>query len=141
MNKRFFLTLFAYFVATMATAFPWHMILFHEKYVAMGAFTRGQPIMPLGMLAIILQAIVFAYFFPIYYRHVGGGNPIALGIRFSLILGILVWTVMVFATAAKFTIEPVSDFILLGTAFQLLQFVAVGIAIGLTHRSAIKAID
>ena len=97
--------------------------------------------MPLGMLAIILQAIVFAYFFPIYYRHVGGGNPIALGIRFSLILGILVWTVMVFATAAKFTIEPVSDFILLGTAFQLLQFVAVGIAIGLTHRSAIKAID
>lgn len=133
MNKNFLLSVVAYFVVTMATAFPWHMLLFHEKYVAMGAFTRGQPIMPFGMLAIVLQAIVFAYFYPLYYQHRGGGNPLLRGVQFGLFLGMTVWTVMVFATAAKFKIEPVADFVFLGTAFQIIQFTGVGAAIGLIH--------
>ncbi len=48
-------------------------------------------------------------------------------------MGLTVWTVMVLATAAKFKIEPVIDFVLLGTAFQLLQFVLVGTVIGLIY--------
>ena len=133
MKREFFLSVVAYFVLTMLTAYPWHILLFHEKYVAMGAFTRGEPIMQFGMLAVILQGIVLAYFYPLFYRHVGGGNPIVRGIQFSLFMGLMVWTVMVFATAAKFKIEPVFDFILLGTVFQLIQFVVVGIGIGLVY--------
>lgn len=130
MNKRFFLSIGVYFVLTMATAYPWHMVFFHDKYMAMGAFTRGEPIMPFGMLAVLLQAIVFAYFYPLFYRHVGGGNPILRGIQFALFLGMTVWTVMVFATAAKFAIEPVGHFVLLGTLFQVIQFTVVGAGIG-----------
>ena len=133
MNRKFVLAIVAYFVVTMATAYPWHMLLFHDKYVAMGAFTRGEPIMLFGITAIVLQAIVFAYFYPLFYRHVGGGNPIARGIQFGLFMGMTGWTVMVFATAAKFRIEPVTDFVLLGTAFQFIQFLFVGAAIGLVY--------
>lgn len=133
MSKKFLLSIVAYFILTMATAYPWHMVFFHEKYVAMGAFTRGQPIMPFGMLAIVLQAIVFAYFYPLFYKHVGGGSPILRGIQFGLFLGITVWTVMVFATAAKFAIEPIFDFVLLGTLFQFIQFTLVGGAIGMIY--------
>lgn len=86
--------------------------------------------MPFGMFAVIVQAIVFAYFYPLYYRHRDGGPPLIRGIQFSLFLGTTVWTVMVFATAAKFKITPVSHFIVFGTAFQLLQFTLVGAAIG-----------
>jgi hypothetical protein len=131
MNKTFFLSVAAYFVITMAVAYPWHMLLFHEKYVAMGAFTRGEPIMAFGILAIILQGIVFAYFYPLFYRHVGGGVPVFRGIQFGLFLGLTIWTVMVFATAAKFAIEPVIDFVILGTVFQFIQFSLTGGAIGL----------
>ncbi|MDA0350400.1 MAG: hypothetical protein O3C43_23585 [Verrucomicrobia bacterium] len=131
MNKKFFLSVAAYFVITMAVAYPWHMLLFHEKYVAMGAFTRGEPIMAFGILAIILQGIVFAYFYPLFYRHVGGGAPVFRGIQFGLFLGLTIWTVMVFATAAKFAIEPVIDFVILGTVFQFIQFSLTGGAIGL----------
>ena len=49
-------------------------------------------------------------------------------------MGLTVYTVMVFATAAKFEIEPVSDFILYGTAFQFLQFLLVGVVLGWIHR-------
>ncbi len=134
MKKAFILSVIGYFVATMGVAYPWHLVLFHEKYMAMGAFTRGTPIMPFGILAIILQGIVFAYFYPIFYKHKGGGNPIFRGLQFSLFMGLNVWTVMVFATVAKFKIEPVLDFVLYGTAFQIIQFVLVGIVIGLLNR-------
>ena len=133
MNKKFLFAVVAYFVVTMATAYPWHILLFHEKYVVMGALTRGEPIMPFGMTAVVLQAVVFAWFYPLFYRHVGGGSPVIRGIQFGLFLGITVWSVMVFATAAKFAIEPVMDFVLLGTAFQFIQFTLVGAAIGLVY--------
>ena len=133
MKRNFALSVLAYFAVTMAVAYPWHMLLFHEKYLAMGAFTRGEPIMPFGVLAIILQGAVFAYFYPLFYKHKGGGSPVQRGVQFSLFLGLTVYAVMVFATAAKFKIEPVFDFVLLGTGFQLLQFSLVGVAIGLIH--------
>ena len=133
MNKKFLQAVMAYFVVTMAVAYPWHVMLFHEKYQAMGAMTRAQPIMPFGMAAVLVQAIVFAYFYPLYrQRHTGG--PVRTGIQFGLFLGITVWSVMVLATTAKFEIEPVLDFVVLGTVFQLIQFVLVGAAIGLVYR-------
>lgn len=131
--KTFFLSVLGYFISTMLTAYPWHILLFHEKYVAMGAMTRGYPIMSFGMLAVLLQGVVFAYFYPLFYKHKGGGHPIFRGIQFSIFMGINVWTVMVFATAAKFQIEPVIDFVAYGTVFQVLQYVFVGAVIGGIH--------
>ena len=119
-----------YFVATMIVAVVWHLVLFHDKYVQMGAMTRIDPIMPFGMAAVVIQGLVFAYFYPLFYRHKGGGHPISRGIQFSLLLGLNVWTVMVLATVAKFDIAPIFDFVALGTAFQILQFVVVGAVIG-----------
>lgn len=133
MNKKFFYSIIGFFVGTMGTAYPWHIFLFHEKYLAFGAMTRGQPIMHFGILAVLLQGIVFAYFYPLYYRHKNGGHPIFRGIQFSLFLGITVWSVMVFSTVAKFQIEPVLDFVLYGTTFQVIQFTVVGAIIGLIN--------
>ncbi len=138
--KRFALATLGYFVATMIVAVTWHLGLFHEKYVAMGALTRAAPIMPLGMFAVFAQGLVFAYIYPIYYRYRGGGAPLRVGIQCSLLLGVLVWTVMVFATAAKFAIEPVADFLVLGTFFQVIQYVAVGAVIGAIYgRSPLRS--
>ena len=132
-KKRFFLSIGAYFVIGMIVAVVWHLVLFHEKYQAIGAFTRSEPIMAFGIIAMLLQGAVFGYFYPLFYRHVGGGSPIIRGMQFALFLGVTVWSVMVFATAAKFTIEPVLDFVLLGTAFQAIQYTVTGAAIGLIH--------
>ena len=133
MTKKFMLAVIGYVVASFALAAPWHLIWFHDKYVAMGAFTRGEPIMPFGVLAMILQGVVFAYFYPLFYKHKGGGHPAYRGIQFSLFMGLTVWTVMVLATAAKFNIEPVTDFVIYGTVFQILQFVFVGLALGMIY--------
>lgn len=134
MKKAFFMSVYGCFIVTMIVAVVWHLIIFHDKYVEMGAFTRIDPIMPLGMIAVILQGFVFAYLYPAYLKFTGRESTALRGIVYSLIMGINVWTVMVFATAAKFKIEPVFDFILLGTLFQLLQYVLVGATIGTIHQ-------
>ena len=130
MSRKFGLATTGYFVATMVVAVIWHLVLFHDKYVEMGAMTRIDPIMPFGMAAVMIQGLVFAYFYSLFCRHEGGGHPVSRGIQFSLLLGLNVWTVMVLATVAKFDIAPIFDFVALGTAFQILQFVAVGAVIG-----------
>ena len=118
----------------MIPAVVWHLVLFKEKYHAMGVFTRAEPIMPLGMTAVILQAFVFSYFYPMYLNYKEQTATVANGIKFSLLMGINVWTVMVFATGAKVLIEPILDFVLLGTAFQIIQYIFVGASLGLVHK-------
>ena len=127
MWKKILLATLSYFVITMATAYPWHLIWFHETYLAMGAVTRAEVIMPLGMMAVISQGFVIAVIYGRWYRS---GHPIVEGIKFSLFAGLLVYTTQGFATAAKFDINPVSTYLAYHTAFQLIQFTLAGIALG-----------
>ncbi len=136
--KLMIFSMFSFFAITMAVAYPWHMVLFETTYHAMGAFTREAPIMGFGMLAIVLQGWAIAFLFPYFYQN-KNDSPYKLGIQFSLIMGLLVYSVMVFATAAKFMIEPVWQFVAYGTAFQIIQFVSTGAALGWIHRKEITS--
>lgn len=128
--KKIILGTISYVVLSMLVAFPWHMIWFHDHYQQMGAVTRAEPIIPLGMLAMVIQGAVIAYLYPFWFR---GGNPIMQGIKFSFIAGLLIYTVMGFATAAKMNIEPVSTFLIYHTMFQCIQFGVTGAALGLIY--------
>ncbi len=129
--KKLVLFVIAYFVITMAWAYPWHMIWFHDLYAGWGAFQRVEPIMPLGIAAILIQGVVIGYLYPFYNK--GTGNPVLQGIKFNLIIGLMTYTAMGFATAAKFNIEPVSQFLIYHTVFQAIQFTLTGAALGLIY--------
>ena len=124
---KFIAAVLSYFVITMAWAYPWHIVWFHDHYVEWGAITRDPPLIPLGIAAVVIQGVVIAYLYPYFYR---GGQPVVEGIKFSLIIGMMVYTVMGFATAAKFKIEPISQFLIYHTIFQFIQFVLTGTALG-----------
>lgn len=129
-HKKLGLFITAYFIITMAWAYPWHMIWFHDLYAELGAFTRSAPIMPLGIAAILTQGIVIGYLYPFFYK---GSNPIIQGIKFNLIIGLMTYTAMGFATAAKIQIEPISTFLIYHTTFQFIQFTLTGTALGLIY--------
>tara|TARA_R110000868_G_scaffold58219_2_gene179992 strand:- start:370 stop:774 length:405 start_codon:yes stop_codon:yes gene_type:complete len=130
--KKLGLFVLAYFVLTMGWAYPWHMVFFHDLYVEWGAFQRTEPIMALGMAAILIQGVVIAYLYPFYNK--GDGSPLWRGIRFNLIVGLMTYTAMGFATAAKFQIEPVGTFLIYHTVFQAVQFTITGAALGLIFK-------
>lgn len=131
-HKKLISFVIAYFIITMAWAYPWHMVFFHELYVEWGAFQRAQPIMLLGIAAILIQGVVIGCLYP-YYKQ-SESNPILNGIKFNLIIGLMTYTAMGFATAAKFQIEPVSQFLIYHTIFQLIQFTLTGIALGIIYK-------
>ncbi|MES9944059.1 MAG: hypothetical protein ABW080_03760 [Candidatus Thiodiazotropha sp.] len=118
----------AYFVITMAWAYSWHMYWFHDLYTSWGAFQREEPIMGLGIAAILIQGFVIGYLYPFYYKQ---GSPIVQGIKFNLIIGLMTYTAMGFATAAKFQIEPATLFLAYHSVFQAIQFILTGTALGL----------
>jgi len=128
--QKIILSTITYLVITMSVAYPWHMIWFHELYLGIGAYTRSEPSIPMGMLAMITQGLVIAYLYPFYYK---GGTPIIQGIKFSLLMGTIVYSVMGFAMAAKIDINPISTFLLYSVIFQLLQCVLTGAALGLIY--------
>ncbi len=129
-SKKLFLATISYIVLTMAVAYPWHMIWFHDLYGEMGAYTRPEPNIPLGMFSMVVQGVVIAYLYPFYYQS---GNPVLQGIKFSLILGTVVYSVMGFAMAAKIDINPISTYLVYSAFFQLFQFILTGTALGLIY--------
>ncbi len=128
-KKLVFATLSFVFLS-LPIAATWHMVLFDEQYAAFGAFTRTEPIMPLGILSMVMQGAVIAYLYPFYNR---GENPIKQGIKFSLLMGVMIYTMMGFTAAAKTMIEPVPEFLMYVTGFCLLQFTITGTALGLIY--------
>lgn len=120
----------AYAGLTMVIAYPWHMIWFHDVYMELKAYTRSEPIVMFGLLAMLTQGVVMAYFYPLFYK---GGNPALQGIKFGLVMGLMVYSVMGFAMVAKIDINPISTYLLYNAVFQTIQFVITGAAIGLIY--------
>ena len=128
--KKLSIATLSYIIITMMIAFPWHMIWFHDVYKTIGAITRPEPIILFGLIAVSIQGLAIAYLYPFYYR---GGNPITQAIKFSLLFGAVIFSVMGFATAAKININPVSTFLIHSVIFQIIQFVLTGTALGLIY--------
>ena len=126
-GRKIILATASYVVLTMAVAYPWHMIWFHDLYEGVGAYTRSEPIISLGMLSMVTQGIVIAYLYPYFCK---GRSSVLQGIKFSLIIGAVVYSVMGFAMAAKIDINPISTFLIYSVIFQFIQFVVTGAALG-----------
>ena len=119
----------------MLVAVPWHLYLFRETYDILTPFMRAEPIIPLGMLSMIIQGAVLGYLYPMYYAK-KGGSPIKAGITFTIIAGLLIYTVMGLTTVAKYEVTDSGQFLLLHTIFQTIQLVLAGAAIGLIYGGA-----
>ena len=85
MHSEFWLATASYLVLTFIFAAGWHLVLFKDVYARLGVFTRARPIIPLGILSMVLQAVVVAYLYPFFYR---GGPPPLEGATFGLLLGV-----------------------------------------------------
>jgi len=129
-NSKFWLAAASYLVLTFIFAAGWHLALFKSVYARLGAFTRPQPIIWLGILSMVLQAAVVAYVYPFFYR---GGAPITEGAIFGLLLGVFMGSNAVLAEAGKNQVGPLRTWIVLEGSYYLLQFTVVGLVVGVVY--------
>lgn len=120
-----------YLVLTFPIAAVWHLGLFPQSMS--GPAFRTPPLFAAGMLSTLLQAIVVAYLFPRLHR---GGSPLREGLRFALIMGTFIASYGVLAEVGKFAISDVGSWVLMEGAFFVVQWIVIGVAIGLVYEWA-----
>jgi hypothetical protein len=133
MTRSFWLSALAYLVPTFPLGYVWHLVAFADRYHALAMY-RDEVIIPLGLLSMAIQALLFAWAYPKLLgsaaEHWSRG-----ALRFGLVFGALAWSFAVLPVAAKYRMASVSEFMVLETAFTVLQFLVVSPLIALAHRA------
>lgn len=120
---RFVRAALAYIIVTFALAASWHLVLFKGVYDHLGIFNRREPLIALGVLSMVVQAVVLAYVYPFFYR---GGGAVREGLRFGAVMGAFIASSAVLATAGKHEVSSLGTWLVLESAFYAIQFAIVG---------------
>lgn len=128
MNKKIILATLGYLVVTFALGASWHFAFFPKAYHEFGIYNRAAPIIPLGVLSMLVQGIVMALIYPRWQRDEA---PLAAGLKFGLMMGAFLFSVSTIANAAKIEVNGLGRFMLIQLAFHALQFGAAGAVFGL----------
>jgi hypothetical protein len=128
MNKKVVLATLGYLIVTFALGASWHFAFFPKAYHDFGIYNRADPIIPLGVLSMLVQGIIMALIYPRWYR---GEKPLAAGLKFGLLMGVFLFSVSTIANAAKMEVHVLGSFMLIQVLFHALQFGAAGAVFGL----------
>lgn len=136
MSRRLITSSVAYLLPTFALGFVWHLILFKEYYAGLQIY-RSDLIVPLGLLSMVIQAVIFSWLFDQTFARYGG-KPVMRGLLFAATGALLSWSFTTLAVAAKNQMASVADYMLIETAFTVVQWVVVGplMALSLSTRGA-----
>jgi hypothetical protein len=131
---RLWLGMAAYLVPTFPIAFVWHLVLFESRYHSLHIY-RADPLIPFGLASMIIQSVIFSWAFPHLFPG-QRGSFLRDGLLYGLGAGLLSWSFTTLAVAAKHPMTSISDYVLLETAFTVLQFLLVGPLIALAYRNS-----
>lgn len=125
MMRRIGAAALAYLVPTFVLGFIWHLVAFKGYYDALAMYRRDV-IIPFGLLAMTIQAVVFAWVFD---RAFSGREALGVGGRgtyFAVFGAVLSWSFTTLAVAAKNVMTSVPDYLLIESAFTVVQWAIVG---------------
>jgi hypothetical protein len=120
---RFTLGVLAYLAPTFALGFVWHLILFKDYYEALAIY-RADIIIPFGFLSMLIQAVAFAW---IYAQSVAERNESfwSRTLTCGALGAVLSWSFTALAVAAKNKMASVPSYLMIETAFTVVQWLMV----------------
>jgi hypothetical protein len=132
-HRSFWLGVAAYLVPTFPLGFFWHLVWFEPSYLALAIY-RADPIIPLGLASMAVQALIFSWVYPRVFPA-RRGAVLRPGLAYGLGIGLLSWSFTTLAVAAKHPMTSIMDFALLETGFTAVQFLLVGPLIAWAYRN------
>jgi hypothetical protein len=124
--KRYVSAMLAYLVPTFALGFVWHLVLFESYYNSLAIYRRDI-IVPFGFLSMLIQAAIFAWFYDLAFAS----RPARLWAKaaaYGAAGATLSWSFTTLAVAAKNIMSSVPDYLLIETAFTIVQWTLVAAA-------------
>jgi uncharacterized membrane protein YeaQ/YmgE (transglycosylase-associated protein family) len=129
---RFILGVLAYVVPTFALGFVWHLALFDDYYKALAIY-RSDIIIPFGFLSMLLQGVIFAWIYENAFAQRNGGFLLR-AITYGIVGAVLSWSFTTLAVAAKNIMASVPNYLMIETAFTIVQWIMVGPLTALAFR-------
>ena len=129
-TKKFLLAILGYILVAFICGASWHLVLFKNVYDDLNVYTRKEPIIPLGIISMLIQGIILAYIYPLFQK---GISPIREGWKFGLLIAAFLGSVAVFAEAAHQEITSLSTWLILESIYYVIQFSIAGIVIGIIY--------
>ena len=115
----------AYIVFNFVYALVWNLGLSKKRYAEVtGTTARENPIIPLGLVAIIVHALALSALFSLFYK---GTNPIGEGLMLGLLIVSYSIVYAAFVVPAKFNIAPIWKYATLELIYGVLHFGIAGI--------------
>jgi len=121
---RFILGVLAYVVPTFALGFVWHLALFDDYYRALAIY-RSDIIIPFGFLSMLLQGVIFAWIYGNAFAQ-RNGSFLLRAITYGVLGAVLSWSFTTLAVAAKNIMASVPNYLMIETAFTIVQWIMVG---------------
>jgi hypothetical protein len=128
MTKRFRFGTLAYAATSFAFAAPWHFVRFQDVRHRLGMSDRAEPIVPTGLPSLVVRGALIAS-----YPYFGGEQtPVRSGLPRGGFMGLFPISASTSADAARIQVSSLGLRRTVQGAFPLLQFAAVGLAVGRT---------
>ena len=124
MKMRFGLGVLAYVTPTFALGFVWHLMLFKDYYERLAIY-RKDIIIPFGFLSMLIQAFLFAWVYQQAFAR-RNGSFLTRGLSYAVFGAVLSWSFTTLAVAAKNVMTSVPDYLVIETAFTVVQWLMVG---------------
>ena len=124
-------TLAIYVVVNLSIAVLWHLVLFKETLAAATPFARAEPIIPLGMAAMVVQGIMLIWLYPRFHRT---GSRAKSGLLFGALAGLFLATGAIWVEVGKFEFADGITYLGLETIYEVVSFSALGLVIALRHK-------
>jgi hypothetical protein len=132
MDSHFWKGFFAYLLPSFPLGYFWHLSTFAEAYAALGML-RPDPVIPLGLATMIIQAALFSWAYPRLF-DTAQSAWLRSGLGAALSFGLLSWSFTTLAVAAKYRSNSTVYFVTLESAFTAIQFLVTGMLMALAHR-------
>jgi hypothetical protein len=124
MMMRFGLAVLAYLVPTFALGVVWHLLLFKNYYEALAIY-RDDIIIPFGFLSMLIQGAAFAWIYQRAFARLTD-TVLSRGLVYAAVGAVLSWSFTTIAVAAKNVMTSVPDYLVIETAFTMVQWIMVG---------------
>jgi hypothetical protein len=122
----------AYIIPTFPLGYFWHLTMFASSYKSLNVY-RDELIIPLGLASMAIQGIVWS----LLYERLFAGEPVVRGAaKFAAIAFPIAWSFMVLAVGAKHHMSSVGGYLVIETAFLVVQYAVTSPLIAVVYRRA-----
>jgi len=110
----------------------WHLVLFREVLAAATPFARPEPLIPVGLAAMLLQGTALIALYPRFHR---ADARLRSGLVFGAVAGLFLATGAIWVDVGKFQFAHGATYLALESVYEVGSFALLGLVVAVRHRA------